>query len=57
MSAEFRQCSYDFSATAALKLEHASESPSRLIKTQIVGLHPQSFRLGRSRVGPEGLHL
>ena len=38
--------------TSVLKLEHISASPKKLIKTEIAGSLPQSFRFGRSEPNP-----
>lgn len=40
-----------------LKLGCASESPERLVETQIAGPHPQSFRISRSGLGTKNLHF
>lgn len=39
--------------TMVLKLQGTSESPTRLAKTQVAGLHPQSIWFYRSGKGPE----
>lgn len=40
-----------------LKLSHESESSRVLVKMQIAGPHPYSFRFCRCGLGPENLHF
>lgn len=44
------------SGPVVLKLEHAAESPGRLVKTYPSGPYPQSFWFSRSRVRSENWH-